>query len=149
MSHADAMFYGIPVFEYRPPWPRQIRFPRSKRRRIQKKWRKAPKNWSRPSPAVEPGQCIMTGSCIVAGSLALRALREAARLESQRPPPPSPGPLLPSGGVSLTDLEKLLSQLPRRSLSPLDFTITRPMARGNGNVVVPWYIANPSWRVDW
>lgn len=44
-------YTGVPYHIHRMTRRRQVRFPRSKRRRIQKKWRKSPKNWANePDP---------------------------------------------------------------------------------------------------
>ena len=51
---------GMPVFIVHEPEPFQHSKPRSKRRRIRKKWAKNPKNWTTPRAAVEYPQVLRT-----------------------------------------------------------------------------------------
>lgn len=81
---SDPIPYGaMPVAVSPDPRPRQIRFPRSKRRRIRRKWKRRPENWRRDDNPVEDGVVLRVGDRLVTNPRTYARMKDAvARLRS-------------------------------------------------------------------
>jgi hypothetical protein len=73
-------FVGIPVVETElAVHRRQVRFPRTRKRRIQKKWRKDVRNWTNT-----PCSYLVTGIGLVCHPLIAAQIRAAVLREEER-----------------------------------------------------------------
>lgn len=69
------LFHGIPIQVIKCEEPRQLRFPRSKRRRIRKKWSRRADNWTKPKPIVSDGQVLQMGKVLCMNEKTLQSIK--------------------------------------------------------------------------
>lgn len=72
---------GLPVFVTPDPVPRQVKFPRSKRRRIRAKWAARKKNWFTGSQITPDDQIIKTPQGLFVNPRMFDRLREATEVD--------------------------------------------------------------------
>ncbi len=69
---------GLPVFVTPDPEPRQVRFPRSKRRRIRAKWTARNENWAAGHQLIPDDQVIKSPLGLFVNPRMFERLRQAA-----------------------------------------------------------------------
>lgn len=77
-------FFGVPIFVVPEPRDVQVRFPRSRRRRIRKKWAARPENWSTGTAMIEEGEVWKTSDGLYMRAATAAQVR-AAVLNSRCP----------------------------------------------------------------